>query len=91
MHQRFILRQISGSLKQTIVFVACVALSLVTLVSLGGFGESINNSLLRDARRLMAADAMVRTGFPLREPLVAELNALRQEESVQSRPTFPTL
>ena len=88
MHTRFIRRQISTSLKQTIVFVACVALSLVTLVSLGGFGESINNSLLRDARRLMAADAMVRTGFPLREPLVAELNTLRQEDGVQVAQTY---
>ncbi|MGB1253130.1 MAG: ABC transporter permease [Candidatus Promineifilaceae bacterium] len=88
MHKQFILRQISTSLKQTLVFIACVALSLVTLVSLGGFGESINNSLLRDARRLLAGDIVVATGFPLREPLVAELNALRQTNGVRVAQTY---
>ena len=59
MHYRFIYRQIASSAKQTAVFIACVALSLVTLISLGGFGESVNNSLLRDARILLAGDIVV--------------------------------
>ena len=78
-HRRFIYRQILSSVKQTAVFVACVALSLVTLISLGGFGESVNNSLLRDARKLLAADVIVTSNFPYREPLVAELDDLRQQ------------
>ena len=79
MHYRFIYRQIGSSIKQTIVFIACVALSLVTLISLGGFGESVNNSLLRDARKLLAADLVVESRFPYRDPLVSELDALRNE------------
>ena len=77
MHIRFIYRQIVGSVKQTAVFIACVTLSLVTLISLGGFGESVNNSLLRDARKLLAADLIVESRFPYREPLTAELDRLR--------------
>ncbi len=83
MHLQFIRRQISTSKKQTLVFIACVALSLVTLVSLGGFGESINNSLLKDARKLLAGDIVVETRFPLRERLVAELAALEAEGVAQ--------
>ena len=70
MHRTFIYRQITSSLKQTLVFVACVALSLVTLVSLGGFGESVNNALLRDARKLLAGDIVVESQFPFEQALV---------------------
>lgn len=88
MNYRFIYRQITTSFKQTFVFVACVALSLVTLVSLGGFGESVNNSLLRDARQLLAADVIVETNFPLNPALVAEIQALRREENVEIARTY---
>lgn len=83
MHPKFIYRQISSSWKQTIVFVLSVALSLVTLVSLGGFGESVNNSLLRDARRLQSADIIVESGFEYSESLAAELTAVSQEPNVR--------
>ena len=69
MHVRFIFRQITTSLKQTGVFVACVALSIVTLVSIGGFGESVNTALLRDARKLLAGDVIVESRFPFDEAL----------------------
>jgi putative ABC transport system permease protein len=82
MHRTFIYRQITSSIKQTSVFVACVALSIVTLVSIGGFGESVNNALLRDARVLLAGDIVVRSGFPFEEPLIAELERLRSEPGV---------
>jgi putative ABC transport system permease protein len=88
MHIRFIRRQISTSKKQTLVFIACVALSLVTLVSLGGFGESVNNSLLKDARRLLAGDLVVETRFPLRDRMVAELAALAATGQAEIAQTY---
>ncbi len=88
MHFRFIYRQITTSWKQTTVFVACVALSLVTLVSLGGFGESVNNSLLRDARQLLAADVVVEAGFPFQDELAAELDELATQEDVVVANTY---
>ena len=87
-HTRFIYRQITSSLKQTFVFVACVALSLVTLVSLGGFGESVNNALLRDARQLIAADIVVRSEFPFQDSLNAELDRLQNTPGVQIARTY---
>ena len=87
-HTRFIYRQISTSWKQTAVFIACVALSLVTLVSLGGFGESVNNSLLRDARKLLAADVEARSRFPFTEAVEAELAALAAEPGIDIARTY---
>ncbi|MEZ4511930.1 MAG: FtsX-like permease family protein [Chloroflexota bacterium] len=87
-HTRFIYRQITNSWKQTAVFIACVALSLVTLVSLGGFGESVNNSLLRDARKLLAADVEARSRFPFTEAVEAELAVLAAEPGIDLARTY---
>ena len=73
-HRTFVRRQITTSPKQTLVFVACVALSLVKLVSLGGFGQSVQNSLLRDARRLLAGDIVVASSFAFTPELTAVLD-----------------
>lgn len=56
---RLLFRQIRGSLRQSVVFILCVALSVVTLVSLGSFSRSVHSSLLRDARVLHAADIII--------------------------------
>ena len=88
MHRRFIYRQITSSLKQTYIFVACVALALVTLVSIGGFGESVNNALQRDARKLLAADVVVESHFPFEEKLEAELNQLENEPGMAVARTY---
>ena len=53
---RLIRRQITTSLRQSIVFVLCVVLSMVTLISLGSFSRSVHSSLLHDSRVLHAAD-----------------------------------
>ena len=88
MHRTFIYRQITSSIKQTSVFIACVALSIVTLVSIGGFGESVNNALLRDARVLLAGDIVVQSGFPFQEPLVTELDRLRSDPGTEVALTY---
>ncbi len=43
------------------MFVLCVALSLITLTALNGFSKSVNRSLLIDARKLHAADIIIRS------------------------------
>ncbi|MFT5193686.1 MAG: putative ABC transport system permease protein [Candidatus Promineifilaceae bacterium] len=88
LHTRFIYRQLTSSLNQTIVFVACVALSIVTLVSLGGFGESVNDSLLRDARALLAADLVVESGFAYEQAMTAEIEQLRGEPGIDVSRTY---
>lgn len=62
---RFIFRQIRSSHKQALIFVFCAALSLLTLVSLGGFSSSVRSSMLKDARQLHAADIIIHSHYAL--------------------------
>ena len=73
---RFIARQMTGAKRQCAVFILCVALSMVTLVSLGSFRESVESSLLRDAQSLHAGDIIIRSHAPLPPPLEKEIAAL---------------
>ncbi len=78
-HKQFVLRQLAGSRKQAVVFVLCVALSMVTLVALNGFSDSVNRALLNDARQLHAADIIIRSNSPLSTEVTAAANALQQQ------------
>jgi putative ABC transport system permease protein len=73
----FIVRQIIHSRRQAVVFVLCVALSIVTLISLNGFSASVNTSLLNDAKTLHAADIIIQS---YQEISPGTVNAVRQLE-----------
>ena len=88
LHKPFIGRQISQSKKQSFVFVLCVALSIVTLVSLNGFSLSVNDSLLRDARILNAADIIVHSHYELSPPLIEAVAALQRDGLAQSAKVY---
>ena len=79
LNSRFIRRELTSSPQQSIIFVLCVALSMVTLVSLGGFSESVDNSLLRDARALHAGDIIVHSNYDLSSPLSEAISSLRRK------------
>ncbi|MDW7773567.1 MAG: FtsX-like permease family protein [Desulfobulbaceae bacterium] len=79
LHFRFILRQIRGSGKQAVIFILCVALSLLILTSLGGFSRSVRSSMLKDARQLHAADIIIHSHQPYSRPLVQALEELENE------------
>ncbi len=86
LHKTFILRQLSLSQKQATIFVLCVALSMVTLVALNGFRESINNALQSDARAIQAGDIIVTARSPLSADVadkIAEWEAAGQVERTQ--------
>ena len=72
-NSRFIRRQLTSSTQQSAIFVLCVALSMASLVSLRGFGDSINRALLADAKELQAADIIVESNFALSEPTTAQI------------------
>jgi putative ABC transport system permease protein len=55
----FIIREITRSSKQAVVFCLCVALSLTSLTVFSGFSESVSQILLTDAKKLHAADIIV--------------------------------
>jgi len=62
-HIHFIGRQIIRSRKQAFVFVLCVALSIITLISLNGFSASVRNSMQKDAKKLNAADIIIHSRY----------------------------
>jgi len=74
----FTIRQIARSRRQAIVFVLCVALSIVTLISLNGFSASVNRSMLNDAKTLHAADIVIHSHVDL-SPAV--MNSVKQSEA----------
>ncbi len=81
-HHGFIRREITRSSKQALVFILCVGLSLVTLTAFGGFSKSIHQSLLHDARKLHAADIVIRSYETLSEPLSQAISENVQEGRV---------
>ena len=76
---RFIFRQIRSSHKQALIFVFCSALSLLILVSLGGFSSSVRSSMLKDARQLHAADIIIHSHYPLSPVLTAAIKGYEKQ------------
>lgn len=83
-NSRFILRQLTTSRNQSLIFVLCVALSMLSLVALRGLGDSINRTLLTDAKELQAADVIVESNFGLADATRAEIDALVAEGTVDA-------
>ncbi len=81
---RLVRRQITGSPHQSIVFILCVVLSMVTLVSLSGFSRSVNASFLRDAQSLHAADIIIHSHLTLSEPLLKAVAGLERKGAIKS-------
>ena len=84
MNRNFIIRQLTRSSKQATVFVLCVVLSLITLTALNGFSKSVNRALLADARKLHAADIIIRSHEPISTRLEKALADLVEQKRVQS-------
>ena len=84
MNKRFIYRQLTISGQQSVLFILCVALSIVSLVALRGFGASINRALLNNARQLTAGDIIIRSNYALSEPVDELIASLAQRGEVAS-------
>ena len=63
-HPTFVRRQLTATRNQSAIFVLCVALSMVTLVALRGFGDSVDRALTRDSRALIAGGVRLTSGYP---------------------------
>jgi len=81
---RFVGRQMTTTRQQSAIFVLCVALSMVTLVALRGFGESVKQALVRDAKQLIAADVIVRSSFDFSPPVLELVKQLAARGEVQA-------
>ncbi len=65
----YLRREVVRSSTLAIVFILCVGMSLVTLTAFTGFSKSVNVSLLNDARKLQAADIIIRSYEPISDLL----------------------
>ena len=83
-HRAFLIRQIRKSGKQAGVFVLCVTLSMVSLIALNGFSASVNQSLMRDAQQLNAADVIVRSNYPFSGAMLQAIDDLRTAGVVEA-------
>ncbi len=83
-HPHFIFRQIQRSRKQALMFVLCVALSVVTLIALNGFSASVHRSLLNDARSLHGGDVIVRSAYDFSPALMETVQRLERRQIVTS-------
>jgi len=88
LHVRFVRRQFVGAGSQTGIFLLCVALSMLALVSLRGFGRSVNSALLHDARGLHAADVILHAHRDFSPGLAAAVGALAQRGEVKAARTW---
>jgi putative ABC transport system permease protein len=66
------------------MFVVCVALSIAALIALGGFSESVNRSMLRDARQLHASDIRAHSHYDFSPALLQAVDALQRQGTVDT-------
>ncbi len=88
MNVRFIIREILQSKSQSVVFVLCVILSLVSIVAINSFRRDVRQSIASDARALHGADIIVRSHYEFSQPLQRELSALQQEQGLETIRTW---
>lgn len=88
LHWTFIRRQLNATRNQSAVFVLCVALSMVTLVALRGFGDSVDHALTRDSRALIAGDVRVESNYALAPAVTAAVEGLVQTGEATAARTY---
>lgn len=77
-----IIRHIRHASKQAVLFVLCVALSLITLTAISGLSRRVDTALLQDARSLHAADIIIRSYDPISESLVRAIDRLVAQDRI---------
>lgn len=75
-HILFLIRQLLRSSNQALVFILCVVLSIGSITAFSGFSQNINRVLLKDARKIHAADIIIRSGSEISIGLARAINRL---------------
>ncbi|MGD2016049.1 MAG: ABC transporter permease, partial [Desulfobacterales bacterium] len=83
-HIQFIIRQIIRSRRQGFVFLLCVALSIVTLISLNGFSDSVRTSMQKDAKKLNAADIIIHSHHDLSPAVIDAVARLEAGNEIEA-------
>jgi len=80
----FLYKQILRSKKQAVVFVFCVALSMSSIFALDVFSLSVNRSLRKDARKMHAADIIIRSRSDFSESITTGIRSLEKKFLIKS-------
>jgi putative ABC transport system permease protein len=88
LHRRFVIRELAQAGRQAVVFVLCVALSLITLVALNSFKNAVNTSILVDARTLQGGDIIVHSPYPFSPSLDRAVGDLERQGIAQGVRTY---
>jgi len=75
---RFLLRELLYSKKQALIYILCVALSLVSLVAVNSFRRDIDRSVSGDARALHGGDIILHSHYELSAAMQRSIAALTQ-------------
>ncbi len=76
-NRKFLLRELVHGWRHSVLFVLCVALSLMTISALGSFKEGVDRSVFRDARQLHGGDIIIHSHYPLSPALLDRVEALK--------------
>ena len=82
MNIRFLIREIMHSKSQAIVFILCVALSLVSIVAINSFRGDVQQSIAGDARGLHGGDVIVHSHYEFSEALQREIATLAKKPGI---------
>jgi putative ABC transport system permease protein len=85
---KYILRDLSRSRSQAVVFILCVVLAIVSLVAVNGFSGSVTTALMKDSRTLHAGDIIVQSRQPISAGLQDAIDRMKRQGKIQISDTF---
>ena len=88
MNVRFVFSEIRYGYKQSIMFMLCVAMSLVSLAALNSFKRNVYQSLISEAQLLHGADIIVHAHRPISQEVFETVTALEQQGRLSFQKTF---
>ncbi len=78
-HRQFVYRQLLSTRQQGGILILCVALAVVTHVTIGSLRRSVQTALLNDTKQLHAADIIVGSNAAFAPATVVAVKALQQQ------------
>ncbi len=78
-HKQFVYRQLFSTRQQGGILILCVALAVLTHVTIGSLRHSVQTALLNDTKQLHAADIIVGSNTAFTPETIMALNALQQQ------------
>ncbi len=88
MNLRFLFREMVHSRGQAVIFILCVALSLVSIVAINSFRRDVRSVIVSDARSLHGGDVIVQAHADFSPALQGELAEVEKGQGVTALTTW---